>query len=199
MINTCWYTCKSGRKEVGRWNERGRAIWLWYKGLGTTKETKQDGGNYTGPSERLSSESEPLSRGIHLLQAIAKEQIIVSHARFLFCSIFPLEQISILHIVPPPWPVLKFRDLVRKWHHNSDDSTDIIFRLILSVLYFSLISSCVIHHLLWHLFFAAQFQGQIICFHYKVWICWCTSVFLSKHLIELSPILSITVGQIVKT
>ena len=59
-----------------------------------------------------------------------------------------------------------FRDLVRKWHHNSDDSTDIIFRLILSVLYFSLISSCVIHHLLWHLFFAAQFQGQMIGFHY---------------------------------
>ena len=60
----------------------------------------------------------------------------------------------------------KFRDLVRKWHHNSDDSTDIIFRLILSVLYFSLLSSCVIHHLLWHLFYAAQFQGQMICYHY---------------------------------
>ena len=93
----------------------------------------------------------------------------------------------------------KFRDLIRKWHHNSDDSTDIIFRLILSVLYFSLLSSCVIHHLPWHLFYDAQFQGQMICFHYKVWICWCTSVFFSKHLIELSPILSITVGQILKT
>ena len=49
------------------------------------------------------------------------------------------------------------------------------------------------------LFFAAQFQGQMICFTIKVWICWCTSVFLYNHLIELSPILSITVGQIVKT
>ena len=83
---------------------------------------------------------------------------------FVFCFVqfFPREQISVLNIVPPPWPVLKFHDLVRKWHHNSDDSTDIIFRLILLVLYFSLISSCVIHHLLWHLFFAAQFQGQMI-------------------------------------
>ena len=45
-----------GRKELRRWNERGRAIELWCKGLGTTKETKQDGGHYTGPSERLSSE-----------------------------------------------------------------------------------------------------------------------------------------------
>ena len=55
---------------------------------------------------------------------------------------------------------------IRKWHHNSDDSTDIIFRLILSVLYFSLISSCVSHHPLWHLFFASQFQCKMICFHY---------------------------------
>ena len=59
-----------------------------------------------------------------------------------------------------------FRDLVRKWRHNSDDSTDVIFRLILLVLYFILLSSCVIHHLLWHLFYAAQFQGQMFCFHY---------------------------------
>ena len=62
--------------------------------------------------------------------------------------------------------VLTFRDLVRKWHQNSDDSTDIIFKILLSVPHFSLISSCVIHQLLWHLFFAAQFQGQMICFHY---------------------------------
>ena len=77
---------------------------------------------------------------------------------FVFCFVqfFHRKQISV-------W---KFRDLVRKWPHNSDDSTDIIFRLILLVLYFSLISSCVIHNLLWHLFFAAQFQGQMICFHY---------------------------------
>ena len=58
----------------------------------------------------------------------------------------------------------------RNWHHNPDDSTDIIFRLILSVLPFSLISSCVIHHQLLQLFLAAQFQGmlqgQMICFHY---------------------------------
>ena len=70
-----------------------------------------------------------------------------------FVEFFPRKQISVLNIVPPPWPVLKFRDLVRKWHHSSNDSTDVIFRLILSVLYFSLISSCVSHHLLWHLFF----------------------------------------------
>ena len=50
-----------------------------------------------------------------------------------------------------------FLDLVRKWYHNPDDSTDIIFRLLLSVLPFSLISSCVVHDQLWHLFFAAQF------------------------------------------
>ena len=63
--------------------------------------------------------------------------------------------------------LLTFRDLVRKWHHNSDDSTDIIFKTILSVLHFSLILSCVIHQLLWHLFFAAQFrQDQMICFHH---------------------------------
>ena len=76
---------------------------------------------------------------------------------FVFCFVqfFPRKQISVLNIVPPPWPVLKFCDLVRKWLHNSDDSTDIIFTLTLSVLYFNLISSCVIHQLLWHLFFAA--------------------------------------------
>ena len=43
-------------KKLGRWNEPGQAISLWCKGLGTTKETKQDGGHYTRPSERLSSE-----------------------------------------------------------------------------------------------------------------------------------------------
>ena len=60
--------------------------------MGTTKETKQDGRNYTGPSERLSSESEPLSRGIHLLQAIAKEQIIF--LTFFFCVVqfFPVNK-----------------------------------------------------------------------------------------------------------
>ena len=41
--------------STGRWNERGRAISLWCKGLGTTEETRQDGGYYTAPSERLSS------------------------------------------------------------------------------------------------------------------------------------------------
>ena len=136
------------------------------QGSGYYQRDKTRWRNYIGPSERLSSKNELLSRGIHFLQAIAKEQIMFSHVRFLFCSIFPREQISLLNIVPPPCPVLKFRDLVRKWHHNWDDSTDIIFRLILSVFYFSLISSCVIHHLLWHLFFATQFQGQMICFHY---------------------------------
>ena len=89
-----------------------------------------------------------------------------SHVRFLFCSIFPPRtNICIEYSSTSVTSVLTFRDLVRKWHHNSVDSTDIIFRLILSVLYFSLISSCVIHHLLWHLFFAAQFQGQMISFH----------------------------------
>ena len=100
-----------------------------------------------------------------LLQAILKEQIILSHVRFLFFLIFP-PTTNICIAYSSTFVTCKFRDLVRKWHHNSDDSTDIIFRLILSVLYFSLISSCVIHHLLWHLFFAAQFQGQMICFHY---------------------------------
>ena len=101
--------------ERGRWNERGRAIWLWCKGLGTTKETKQDGGNYTGPSERLSNESEPLSRGIHLLQAIAKEQIIF--LTFFFCVVhfFPREQISVLNIVQPPWPVCKKMASQLRW------------------------------------------------------------------------------------
>ena len=105
----------------------------------------------------------------HSFTASSSEGTNYFFLTFVFCFVqfFPREQISVLNIVPPPWPVLKFRDLVRKWHHNSDDSTDIIFRLILSVLYFSLISSCVIHHLLWHLFFAAQFQGQMICFHYQ--------------------------------
>ena len=119
----------------------------------------------SGPSERLSSGRQPLSRGIHLLQAILKEQIILSHVRFVFSLIFPPTR-NICIAYSSTSLTCKFRDLVRKWHHNSDDSTDIIFRLILSVLYFSLISSCVIHHLLWHLFFAAQFQGQMICFHY---------------------------------
>ena len=77
----------------------------------------------------------------------------------------------------------KFLDLVRKWHHNPDDSTDIIFRLILSALPFSLKSSCVIHHLLWHLFFAAQFQGQMSVFTIKVWICWCTLVFFLPNFV----------------
>ena len=63
--------------------------------------------------------------------------------------------------------ICKFLDLVRSWHHNPDDSTDIRFRLILSVLPFSLISSCLIDDQLWQLFFAAQFQGHMICFHPK--------------------------------
>ena len=91
--------------------------------------------------------------------------IIFSHVRFLFSLIFP-PRTNICIEYSSTSVTCKFRDLVRKWHHNSDDSTEIIFRLILSVLYFSLLSSCVIHHLLWHLFYAAQFQGQMICFHY---------------------------------
>ena len=44
-----------------------------------------------------------LPRGIHLLQVIAKEQIIFSHVRCLFCLIFsPQKQLSVLNIVPPP-------------------------------------------------------------------------------------------------
>ena len=98
---------------------------------------------------------------------LRRNKLFFSHVRFLFCSIFPPRtNICIEYSSTSVTSVLTFRDLVRKWHHNSVDSTDIIFRLILSVLYFSLISSCVIHHLLWHLFFAAQFQGQMICFHY---------------------------------
>ena len=47
------------------------------------------------PSERLSSGRWPLFRGIHLLQAIAKERIIFSHVRFLFCSIFDYSSTSV--------------------------------------------------------------------------------------------------------
>ena len=97
----------------------------------------------------------------HSFAASSNEGADCYFSRCFFFQFFPYEQISALNIVPPPWPVLRFLDLVRKWHHNSNDSTDIIFRLTLSVLYFSLTSSCVIHHLPWHLFFAAQFQGQI--------------------------------------
>ena len=73
---------------------------------------------------------------------------------------------SVLNIVPPPWPVLKFRDLVRKWHHNSDDSTDISFRLILSVLYFSLISisSCAIKPLKNKLFSVTSNPSTLVVF-----------------------------------
>ena len=83
------------------------------------------------------------------------------------CSIFPPRtNICIEYSSTSVTSVLTFRNLVRKWHHNSDDTTDIIFKIILSVPYFSLISSCVIHHLPWHLFFGAQFQDQMICVHY---------------------------------
>ena len=51
------------------------------------KRQKKDGGHYTGQSERLSNESQPLSRGIHLLQAIAMNKLFFSHVRFLFCSL----------------------------------------------------------------------------------------------------------------
>ena len=47
------------------------------------------------PLERLSSGRWPLFRGIHLLQAIAKEHIIFSHVRFLFCSIFEYSSTSV--------------------------------------------------------------------------------------------------------
>ena len=96
-----------------------------------------------------------------------RNKLFFCHVRFLFFSIFPPRtNICIEYSSTSVTSVLTIRDLVRKWHHNSDDSTDIIFKIILSVLYFSLISSCAIHHLLWHLFFAAQFQDQMICFHY---------------------------------
>ena len=85
-----------------------------------------------------------------------------SHVRFLFCLLlFPREQISVLKIFSTS-VTSKFLDLVRKWHHNPDANTDIIFRLISSVFLFSLKSNCVTHHQLCHLFFAAQPQGQMI-------------------------------------
>ena len=82
----------------------------------------------------------------------------------LFYFLPPRTNIYVLNIFSTS-VTCNFLDLVRKWHHHSDDSTDIIFRLILSVLPFSLISNGVIRHLLWHLFFATQFQGQMLCFH----------------------------------
>ena len=73
---------------------------------------------------------------------------------------------------------------------------NIIFTIILSVLYFKLCNSssamafifcCPVSRPDDHDFF----------FTIKVCICWCTSLFFSKDLIELSLMLSI--GQIVKT
>ena len=59
------------------------------KRAGSSDLTVMQGSGYHQKIIRLSSERQPLSRGIHLLRAIAKEQIIFSHVRFLFCSIFP--------------------------------------------------------------------------------------------------------------
>ena len=64
---------------------------------------------------------------------------------FKFPSEHPREQISVLNIFSTS-VTCNFLDSIRKWHHNPDDSTEIMFRLILSVLHFSLILSCVIHH-----------------------------------------------------
>ena len=71
-----------------------------------------------------------LPRGIHLLQVIAKEQIIFSHVRCLFCLIFFPPKTNICIEYSSTSMTCKFRDLVRKCHHNSDNSTDIIFRLM---------------------------------------------------------------------
>ena len=38
-----------------------------------------------------------------------------SHVLFLCCSIFPREQISVLNIVPPPWPVCKKMASQLRW------------------------------------------------------------------------------------
>ena len=66
--------------------------------------------------------------------------------RMLSQAIPPRTNICIQYSSTSVTSVLTVRDWLRKWHHNSDDSTDIIFKIILLVLYFSLISSCVIHH-----------------------------------------------------
>ena len=73
-----------------------------------------------------------------------RNKLLFSHVRFLFFLTFfpppPPEQISALNIFSTS-VTSKFLDFVRKWHHNPDDCTDIVFRPILSVFLFSLISS----------------------------------------------------------
>ena len=86
--------CEPGRNKLGRWNERGRAIELWCKGLGATKETKQDGRKRADIIlDRQRDYPEDVSHYpvafICCKQLTAKEQIIFPHVRFLFCLIFP--------------------------------------------------------------------------------------------------------------
>ena len=92
-----------------------------------------------------------------------------------------------------------FRDLVRKWYHNPDDSTDIIFRLILSSSpQFNIKlcnSSCAMTFIFCYPVSKPDDLSALFKFGF-VGVHWYSS---SQHLIELSPILSITVGQIVKT
>ena len=128
---------------------------------------------------------------------IAKEQTIFSHVCFLFCLIF----LSVLNTFSVSL-TCKNIDLVRKWHHNPDDSTDILFRLTLPVLHFSLnnIKLCNSSSAMAFIFLLNIFKARWSVFTIKVWICWCTfSILSSKHLIiELFPMLSITVGHFVK-
>ena len=121
--------------------------------------------HYTGPSEEIIQRKLAMIP-LHSFAASNSEGTYYFFSRS-FSVLFNFSpNICIEYSSTSVTSVLTIRDLVGKWHHNSDDNTDIIFKIILSVLYFSLISSCVIHHLLWHLFFAAQFQDQMICFHY---------------------------------
>ena len=143
-----------------------------------------------------------ITRGNHLLQAIAKEQIIFSQVRFLFCSIFPPRTSICIEYSFTSVTCIKFRELVRKWHHNSDDSTDIVLVIIINIIGCLLqfnIKLCNSSSAMVFIFCCPDSRPDDLFSLVKVWICWCTSVFFSKHLIELSPILSSTVGQIVKT
>ena len=56
---------------------------------------------------------------------------------FKFPSEHPREQISVLNIFSTS-VTCNFLDSIRKWHLNPDDSTEIKFRLILSVLQFNI-------------------------------------------------------------
>ena len=100
----------------------------------------------------------------------------------LFNFPLPRTKLSVLNIFSTS-VTCKFLDLIRKWHHNPDDSTDIIFRLILSVFPFSLISRSVIHHQLWRLFFCCLVAGPDDLF--SIYLDFLVYTFVGEHLFFL--------------